>query len=307
MSRTRVSLPATDPDLSARARRGSLSETEQAELERALEASRTLTTAHRVGLDFDRAFQVESGDEKLIAAMADAALGARPRRALPLRRWSMFGLVAALAIAGSAAAFNAVKLLRRAPAPAQVAPPNAVVAGSSAASQTASARAVAIAAPVAAETSAPPLVGLAARSTLVTPSAQPREDAPRVTSDAAALFGQAAAARRASDFGRSRSLYLQLEREFPSSSEAHLARVSLGKVLLVMGRAQEAERQFALYLGTGGSLSEEALVGRAQSLARLGRGTEEQGVWQTLLNQYPGSVYASAARARLSVSSAERP
>ena len=57
-----------------------------------------------------------------------------------------------------------------------------------------------------------------------------------------------------------------------------------------MGRAGEAERQFALYSSTGGALSDEALVGQAQSLARLGRASDEQQVWQRLLQAFPRSL-----------------
>jgi len=97
---------------------------------------------------------------------------------------------------------------------------------------------------------------------------------------------------------------LRLESEFPASVEAHLAQVSLGKVLLLMGRAGEAEQQFALYSRTGGTLTEEALVSQAQSLAHLGRSSDEQRVWQRLLRDFPRSLYAAEANQRLSVLSA---
>ncbi|HEY3666364.1 MAG TPA: hypothetical protein VGL19_10200, partial [Polyangiaceae bacterium] len=123
----------------------------------------------------------------------------------------------------------------------------------------------------------------------------------RPVEDASALFREAAGARRSSDFGRARLLYLRLESEFPASAEAHLAQVSLGKVLLLMGRAGEAEQQFSLYSHAGGTLTEEALVGQAQSLARLGRASDEQSVWQRLLRDFPRSLYAAEAHQRLSV------
>jgi TolA-binding protein len=122
---------------------------------------------------------------------------------------------------------------------------------------------------------------------------------PHSVEDAAGLFREAAAARRSSDFGRARQLYLRLEDDFPGSVEARLAPVSLGKVLLLMGRAGEAERQFALYSSTGGALSEEALVGQAQSLARLGRASDELKVWQRLLQAFPRSLYTGEAKQRL--------
>jgi TolA-binding protein len=75
--------------------------------------------------------------------------------------------------------------------------------------------------------------------------------------------------------------------------------VSLGNLLLDMGRAREAEQQFASYLGGRPALAQEALIGRAQSLAALGQTDEERRVWTELLHDYPGSVYAARAKQRL--------
>jgi TolA-binding protein len=113
------------------------------------------------------------------------------------------------------------------------------------------------------------------------------------------LFREANAARHAGDLAGARALYLRLEREFPDTEEARLSHGSLGKLLLAMGRAQEAERQFEGYLAGRQELAEEALFGRAQSLAELDSPVEEQRVWARLLREYPNSVYAARARARL--------
>ena len=68
------------------------------------------------------------------------------------------------------------------------------------------------------------------------------------------------------------ALYTKLQTKFPGSDEARLSHVSLGKLLLSSGKAADAERQFALYVAAGSrELVEEALVGRAESLQRLGR------------------------------------
>jgi hypothetical protein len=75
-------------------------------------------------------------------------------------------------------------------------------------------------------------------------------------------------------------------------------------VLLLMGRSGEAEQQFALYSSTGGTLSEEALVGQAQSLERLARASDELKVWQRLLHDFPRSVYAAEATQRVAALSA---
>jgi len=136
--------------------------------------------------------------------------------------------------------------------------------------------------------------------------ATPRAAAPRAEEPSAptfesaeSLFREANAARRSGDAAVARALYLRLEHDFPASEEAHVAHVSLGKLLLAMGRASEAEQQFASYLGGRPALAQEALVGRAQSLAVLGRAGEERRVWQVLLHDYPSSIYAGRAQQRL--------
>jgi TolA-binding protein len=117
---------------------------------------------------------------------------------------------------------------------------------------------------------------------------------------AANLFRRANAARRASDLAGARSLYTELEAKYPSSDEAKLARVSLGKLLLSSGGALEAERQFSQYLAQGSSeLTEEALVGRAESLKQLGRAADERQDWRRLVRDFPSSVYTERAKRRL--------
>jgi TolA-binding protein len=48
-----------------------------------------------------------------------------------------------------------------------------------------------------------------------------------------------------------------------------------------------------------GTLAEEALVGRAQALAKLGRAQAEARAWQRLIERFPGSAHAPAARRRI--------
>jgi TolA-binding protein len=114
------------------------------------------------------------------------------------------------------------------------------------------------------------------------------------------LFRDARAARRTGELESARALYSELQASFPESSEARVSRVSLGKLLLLEGDAAAAERQFRAYLASaGGDLVEEALVGRAEALARLGESGEERRVWQLLQARYPSSVYGERARKRL--------
>lgn len=321
---TRAQQPsAPDPeDLSVRARQGSLSEAERPALERALASSQTLAVAHRVGTDFDRIGLVRSGDDELVARLADLTLdSARPRSRVALvRRRLLLGLAAALTMAGSAAAWHGAALLRSAPLAPSLASPAPKPVSSAHVTRLGTPEALkppaAVVPPSEPSPSEPspsepsPVAALPAVSANLastTDSARATATLPRSVEDAAALFREAAAARRSSDFGRARLLYLRLERDFPGSAEAQLTPVSLGKVLLLMGRAGEAERQFSLYSSSGGALSEEALVGRAQSLARLGRVSDEQDVWQRLLRDFPRSVYAGEANQRLSALGAVRP
>jgi TolA-binding protein len=301
---TRASAPDLgDPeDLSVRARQGSLSEAERLVWERALAADPTLSVAHQVGVDFDHVGLVQSGDDQLVARMADRTLnGECPRRRVAsARRRLVFVLAAALTVAGTATAWHGGVLRRSAPALA------------SDAARAAQPLSGAQAKPVVPAT--PPLEpprGAALPPVALPPVASDSGHAPAASpnavDDAAALFREAAAARRSSDFGRARLLYLRLESAFPGSPEARLAPVSLGKVLLLMGRAGEAEQQFSQYSSAGGTLAEEALVGQAQSLARLGRASDEQRVWQRLLRDFPHSLYAVEATQRLSALGAADP
>jgi len=77
--------------------------------------------------------------------------------------------------------------------------------------------------------------------------------------------------------------------------KARVSRVSLGKLYMNKNLAGAALQQFSDYLVAGGPLEEEALVGRAQALAALGRRSEELSTWQMLITQFPSSVYAQAS------------
>jgi TolA-binding protein len=95
-------------------------------------------------------------------------------------------------------------------------------------------------------------------------------------------------------------LYAELQRRFPSSAEAKLSHVSMGKLLLSVGKFADAERKFSDYLAAGGGpLSEEAWVGEAQSFRGQGRAADERRAWRELLQRFPSSVYAQRARQQL--------
>jgi hypothetical protein len=116
---------------------------------------------------------------------------------------------------------------------------------------------------------------------------------------AGALMRQASRARSLGEIDRAVALLSELQNEFSGTPEAHVSLVSLGKLLMQCGKPNAALQRFSSYLATSGPLEEEALVGRARSLAALGRASEERSTWQRLLARFPGSIYAGAARDRM--------
>jgi TolA-binding protein len=117
---------------------------------------------------------------------------------------------------------------------------------------------------------------------------------------AAALFDEATEARRHGDYARALTLGRDLQARFPRSREAHVSRATLGRLLLDRGDPSTALANFDAYLGSGsGDLGEEAMIGRATALERLGRTFEAARAWQALLAAYPQTSYAAHARARL--------
>jgi TolA-binding protein len=309
-----------DPeDLIARARRGMLSRTEHEALVRALAESPDLAALYRVGMEIDRASAVQGGDDALIARSADAALervaemtsrtraqSITPRLAERERGGSTRWAIAAAALlsvvfaSGFAAALwsGAVQW----PFESKASEPSEAVAEAEPKAR-AKKRANA---PVEALQPQQELEQIPQiRVEDYAPSApEPRArkgDGQDDSTDAAALFSEANTARRGGDLARARRTYAQLIEKHPSSDEAGLARVSLGKLLLASGDARGAEREFKRYLAAGGGqLAEEALVGQAQSLGVMQRSNDERQAWQRLLATYPSSVYATQAKQRLS-------
>ena len=79
-----------------------------------------------------------------------------------------------------------------------------------------------------------------------------------------------------------------------------------GRLLLEKGSPEPALAQFNQYLARPGDVGEEALVGRATALGRLGRSASEAAAWREVLERHPGSIYAAHARKRLATL-AEKP
>jgi hypothetical protein len=116
------------------------------------------------------------------------------------------------------------------------------------------------------------------------------------------LFSRANQARRDGKVAEAARLYRALQERFSGSSEELVSRVSLGRLLLDrLGDSRGALVQFNSYLASpgGGGLREEAMVGRALSLGRLGRAAEERAAWKALLDAWPKSTHRKRAEARL--------
>ncbi|HMJ12918.1 MAG TPA: hypothetical protein VK524_15960 [Polyangiaceae bacterium] len=119
---------------------------------------------------------------------------------------------------------------------------------------------------------------------------------------AAELFSRANRARREGSAREAIALYRELQRSFPGRAEERVSRVTLGRLFLDRtGDPRAALAQFEGYLGSSGhsALRQEALVGRALALGRLGRGREELAAWNALLAAYPRTSYRERARARI--------
>jgi TolA-binding protein len=116
------------------------------------------------------------------------------------------------------------------------------------------------------------------------------------------LFTAANEARRRGDPQKSFELYTELARTYPGSRQETTSRVLLGRLLLDRGAdATQALGLFTRYLdeSPGGTLAEEARLGRALALTRLGSAKEERQAWQQLLAFHPNSIHAERARKRL--------
>ena len=233
--------------------------------------------------DFEAELEAGSDDEALLERAVDGALArspARERRA-PRTIW----LLAAAAVL---AAVAAVAAFTRSPKPVEVPirldTPAPVV-------QTPTPPAVTPAAPE------PEL----AVSRLPEPEASNKPKAAERVASAAELFASANRARRDKNDGEAIRLYRELQSRYPDSREAQASRVMLGQLMLDKKDPNLALSEFDGYLkqGAKGAVTEEALVGRALALQKLGRTSEERAAWQELLTKFPSSVHAAQAKARL--------
>jgi TolA-binding protein len=296
-------------DLVARAQRGPLSAADRSALIAHLSSCESCRLIQQVASDFAEMRAVDRGDElrlEEMAALARRAVRWGARVAGPgRRRWYARAAAAAaglLLIVGSASATVWLwpRLIARPSAPSAPAPtlaaesPRRVPARNSAASTptvppAAEAPAILPAAPA-------PAVAMSAP----TRSRSPRER-PAIRATAGELLRQARDAKTDGRGPQAIALYRHLQNEFPASSEALVAAVPLGRLLLDRSSPRAALAEFDRYLGgaAGGALVPEALYGRAQAQARLGDHDAERASWRRLLADYPDSPYSALARRRL--------
>ncbi len=321
----------SNDDLLIRARRDALRPDEQRRLRELLPSSSQARLLFEAGCAFDREAVVLPGDDQRIERMVRAVRAREARRRAPaLRRahWQALA-VGVLVGAGAVAAVGVSKsLLLPAPqasaqaaaaprergghgtAPSDRAAPLSTTSGA-AATSSAAARSVVVA-PSTASESTPgrqpepnkaPVVGPGASA----PSSARFDDvgqnrpAAGPSQTAGELFAEANRLRVQADSARAIAAYQRLESEFPNSSEALIARLSLGMLYLQARQPNLALEQFRAYRARGqGPTLGEALWGESLALHQLKRRTEERAVLQELLDRFPDSAYANAARKRLS-------
>jgi tetratricopeptide (TPR) repeat protein len=114
---------------------------------------------------------------------------------------------------------------------------------------------------------------------------------------AARLFEQANTVRHRGHAIEASALYRELQAQFPHSAEARLSVALVARMQLDQGESAAALAGFDAYLASSDTaLREEAMVGRVRSLQRLGHDEEARSAAQTLLELYPDSAFAPAAR-----------
>ncbi len=287
-------------ELSIRARRGRLDDFEQRRLKVLLDSSLDAALAYRAGCEFDVEDIKRSGDDALVQRLTRRLLSERAAPARRSRRglgWKL-ALAGVLGVAAAAAGPQLVERLKggalwgyqKAPV-AQVSCP---VPDPGMARHGGPPRAdplPQVAAPVAASSEAPEEDPPRA---VVATGGRPRS----VAETPAALFAEANRARRQGRIAEAIEAYHTLQRLHSSAPESHAADIVLG-MLYAKQSPNQALTHFSRYLGQGGPLAPEALWGQAQALSDLGRAEKAREVYKSLLDQYPRSTYANAARARL--------
>jgi TolA-binding protein len=292
-------------DLFARGRRNELSQIERRALDAHVGQCASCRAASAVATLFDAIPDVQPGDELLIARVAGRAT--RVSRGGFAQRWMQVAAAGIVVLVGGAATATWLTLKRheaehqKAESPSPSVSPRKHVVKSSSGPAPAGDLADLAADAVEAPALSPRGVASARPEAHERhPTSRSMVQGPQQTG-AASLFAEANAVRRAGELRRAVGLYQSLRQQFPESSQALLASLSIGDLLFGLGDPAGAFAAYDSYLNhfPAGALTEEALFGRARCLARLGRTAEERQTWEELVLRYPRSVYRPAANRRL--------
>jgi len=287
-------------DLSARARRHELSSSDSRKLDQLLESSAEARLWHQVGAEFDAEDTVQPGDHAASERVIARLLRDLPRKKPRSRVRYVALLVAATLLVASAAAAGVLGVRHfRAQSDAPVATQGRLSTQAPSASPLPLAPSPQASSVLAPEPEPPPAqdankLGRLAPST-------PRASSDTSASGPADLFSAAGQARRQGYTSQAIALLNTLQTRFPNSPEARTSEITLGMMQLKSGGAASALPHFDHYLQRSphGDLAAEATWGRAQALFALGNTAEARRSLSTLLDRYPASSYASAARAKL--------
>jgi TolA-binding protein len=249
---------------------------------------------------FDAVPEVQPGDDDLIARVADRAVRS-PRPSARWPRWQAAAVIVTVLTCGGATAAWMTYRQASSQRSALPDPPSKPAPGPT--------RRAARVVPL---VESQPEGGPAAAGEAQTSSEPPRKPRPQPAAGlapapnvqpgptAVSLFAEANAVRRSGDIRQAVLLYQSLRQRFPGSSQALLSAISLGDLLLADDPSR-AVASYSAYLrdSPNGSLTEEALFGRARGLRMLGRTEEERRTWQELSRRFPRSAYQPTALRRL--------
>lgn len=143
------------------------------------------------------------------------------------------------------------------------------------------------------------------------PVAARKRSEPKSSTEAASPDAGLAAAQDALAAGQTSDAIVHYEgliAAFPTSKQAAIARVSLGRLLLRKGRDLDALAAFDAYLaGDERELAEEAELGRIKALVALGRRDELERAIADFLAAHPGSIHRAKLESWREGSAPERP
>jgi TolA-binding protein len=301
-------------DLLDREQLGGLSAEEQKRLDAHALQCAACALVRSAALDFAQERAPAAFDDVMADRMIAAAMG-RPLASTPppsgytsshprrkRRAWAVAGVVMFAATGATASLWSVrhVFIERLLVNPAPTAPSLVETRGRAAVANPPAPNPVEAPAPVAKDEAPAPTVLREAPASLASPRPKAEAEIPAPTAED--VLTAANEARHRGDSALAMKLYRQLQQQFPGSRQETTSRMLLGRLLLDRGEdPSQALSLFTRYLeaSPNGTLAEEARLGRAQSLQRLGRSAEERQAWQQLLSAHPNSIHAERAKKRL--------